>query len=130
MAITSLKHRYNMNGLEYAYTTVDHSVIDAGSSIPLFVPAIMPNISSGEPKITSKVTKGATVFKNAPACRPAVNRIVRTQNYLSPSFSRNQSWEGISKKRGHEEYIPRKSMVLCTSVSSSPKKMTFGTDPI
>lgn len=130
MAITNFTHRYKLNGLEYAYTTVDHSLIEPGESIPLFIPTIMPNISSGEPKISPAVTKGTTLFRNAPACRPAAKRVLHTQNYLTPSFSRNQTWKGIAKKRGEEEYVPRKSRVLCTNTSSTPKKMNFGTDPV
>ena len=88
----------------------------------------MPNIDSGSPKIKNQVTKGNMIFRNAPACQPKTKRILKSQNYISPPLSRNQSWDGIKKEKNKEEYIPRKSKVLCTSVTGTTKKLNFSTD--
>ena len=136
MAVTNFTKKYRVNNSEYAYTLVDHDVVEAGASIPLYVPALMPKIQTGSPKITKKTSKGNLVFKNdktnSSRCKPSAKRIIQSQNYISPPMSRNQTWKGISKtvKKGDEEieYVPRKSQVLCTSVNGTTKKMNFGTD--
>lgn len=138
MAVTDFRKKYHVNNAEYAYTLVDHDVVEAGSSIPLYVPALMPKIKTGSPKIQKKTSKGNLVFKNDTRsnsrCKPSAKKIIQSQNYISPPFSRNQTWKGISKtvtKNEEEiEYIPRKSQVLCTSINGTTKKMNFGTDQV
>lgn len=130
MAVTNFKNTFQVNGSEYAYTTTDHAMIKPGESIPLYVPSLMPNVSSGSPKITPKTTKGTKVFKNSAKCKPVAKRVIKVQNYITPSFSRNQTWRGLRKEGSSGYYIPRKSKVVCTSLTSTPKKMNFGTDNV
>ena len=128
MARTNFNRAFPMNTTEYAYTSSNHSLIKPGETIPLHIPSLMPNISQGEPKISTKITKGTSIFKNASACKPATKRIVKTQNFINPRFSRNQTWDGIKKKRGEEYYVPKRSRVIRNTVGGTPKKMNFGTD--
>lgn len=132
MAMTNFKNIYKTNSSEYAYTTTDHAPTKTGESIPLYVPSLMPNINSGSPNIQTRITKGSVIFKNAIGNRPTALRRVQSQNYISSPMSRNQSWDGLSKTRHvgeeEEEYVPRKTSVLCTSAFSNTKNMNFSTD--
>ena len=132
MAKTNFKEIYKSNGTEYAYTTTDHSPTKTGQTIPLYVPSMMPNINSASPKISTIVTKGSTIFKNSGACKPKAQRIVKNQNYITPQMSRNQNWDGLTKTIGEgedaEEYVPRKTRVMCTSATNNTKNMNFTTD--
>lgn len=130
--MTNFKNIYRTNSSEYAYTTTDHSPTKTGEAIPLYIPSLMPNVNNGSPKINTRITKGSVIFKNAIANRPTALRRVQAQNYVSSPMSRNQSWDGLTKTRGsgddEEEYVPRKTSVLCTSPSSNTKNMNFTTD--
>ena len=130
MAKTNFKKIFDSTGTEYAYTTTDHAVVKTGGTIPLYVPSMMPNINSSTPKISTVVTKGSTMFKNASKCKPKAMRTLKSQNYITPQMSRNQSWDGLTKTVGkdEEEFIPRKTRVMCTSATHNTKNMNFTTD--
>ena len=76
-------------------TIKEQSPCKQGETMPMYIPSLMAYIPKGEPRTDSATTNGNMAFVNANDCKPNPPMIVKTQNYISPKFENNATWEGV-----------------------------------
>lgn len=128
MAITSLAYLYTLKSEEIGYTATNHVKITATQTLPMYIPRLMPDITSGEPTETPVTGLGSMIFLNAPEIRPMAEQTLITQNYLSPKFERNKSF-GSDQLVG-DNIIPRKTKLEVHCKTNVISQMTFSNDII
>lgn len=81
------------------------------------------------PKVTVLPSTGALVFRNAPACRIVVNRLLHSQNYLEIPYERNKSWKGQAKENKDGTFtVTQKTKVTINCKNYLPDGMSFSND--
>ena len=90
---------YTVDSKEYCYN-VDRPYYQP-SSMQVYIPALMPEISMGLPKITPSISLNQSMFANDASCRPKPSSTISTQNYVTitrwaneyPSFPNKCEYE-------------------------------------
>lgn len=125
MAITSLKNLFQLQKTETGYVMDISSPCEAGGTLPIYIPRIMPKIDNGKPTTSMVSTAGKSIFKNDQSCMPQPSDVIETQNFLNPRFENNKKWTPNLLSYG---MVPRKTQVDCHAHSNSIGNMTFSND--
>lgn len=125
MAITSLKYVYELQKRETGFVMENSAPCNAGGTLPIYIPRIMPKINNGKPEIKKVYSKGKSVFANDPSIMPEPYTILDIQNYINPRFENNKTWTPNLLVHG---MVPRKTKVDCNCHSNSISNMTFSND--
>lgn len=128
MAITSLAYLYKLKSEEIGYTVSDHVNITATQTLPVYIPRLMPEITSGPPAELPVTSLGSMVFLNAPEIRPIAEQVLISQNYLEPKFERNKSFG--KDQLVNEKIIPKKTKLEIHCKTNVISQMTFSNDII
>lgn len=127
--ITNTSNIYKINDKEPAYLSKTGVACVAGEKYPLYIPRLMPKISSGVPTIGAVTSKGTLCFKNAPECRILTATLIKTQNYLDVPFERNKSWDGLATElEDGTKIVSKNTKVVCNCPSNSISDLTFSND--
>lgn len=80
---------YSIDSKEYCYN-VDRPYYRP-DSMQVHIPALMPNIPMGLPKVVPSISINATMFANDASCRPRPSSVISTQNYVTITRWRNEN---------------------------------------
>lgn len=126
MAITKLQTQKFIDTVEQGVTCQTQSPVNPGSSMPIYIPKLMPYITKGNPRVQSVVTNGNMIFVNDITCKPNAPMVVRTQNYISPKFASNGTWYPIIDDPDEDD-VPSGTSVNVTFASGNILNPTFNT---
>lgn len=126
MAITKLSTKSYVSAEESAYTSTNHMKVSPGGSIPMHVPSLMPNISSGEPTYQSTITRGNLIFANDPANIPSIESVVKTQNFISPRLDNNNTFDNIVTE--DDPIVKKGTKLKCKFANSMLSDIKFTTN--
>lgn len=133
--MTSLKPSVDLTKDALAYT-VDQNITtpQVGQKVKLYIPVIMANIpQEAKSKDYKLITKGNTIFKNAPACRPSVQTTLTAQNYIEAECENNTNWDGAdsisldSKGAVKKRTVNSQTKLTATFTNGKFKSITFNT---
>lgn len=133
--LTSLKPSIDLTKDALAYT-VDQKIKtpQVGQKVKLYIPVVMANIPQESQSNDYKVlTKGSTIFKNAPECRPKIKTTLLAQNYLEAECENNTNWDGAdnitldSKGAVRNRTVNTQTKLTATFTNGKFKAITFNT---
>lgn len=123
MAITKMQTKQFIDTNERGVTSKTQPPVSGGQPMEIFIPKLMPYMTSGSPVTKSTITKGSMVFVNDASCKPNVPQVVKSQNYISPKFENNASWSGIVDKDNPK--VPAGTAVVVKFTSGNIQNPTF-----
>ena len=135
LMLTSLKPSIDLTKDALAYT-VDQKIKtpQVGQKVKLYIPVVMANIPQESKSNDYKVlTKGSTIVKNAPECRPKIKTTLLAQNYLEAECENNTNWDGAdnitldSKGAVRNRTVNTQTKLTATFTNGKFKAITFNT---
>lgn len=134
--ITALKPKIDLHKEALAYTIDKNLKTPAvGQKVKLYIPIIMANIpQEDESKDYKIITKGTSIFKNAPSCMPKINSTLTAQNYIECECENNTNWDGTDsvvldgKGAVKNRTINNKTKLAATFTNGKFKSITFNTN--
>ena len=135
LMLTSLKPSIDLTKDALAYT-VDQKIKtpQVGQKVKLYIPVVMANIPQESKSNDYKVlTKGSTIFKNAPEGRPKIKTTLLAQNYLEAECENNTNWDGAdnitldSKGAVRNRTVNTQTKLTATFTNGKFKAITFNT---